>query len=222
MRKGYDMYIADKGKHFVLTEKGHNTSATFSQYEVGSVYDDWEHYIPFRLIDEGQFEEVNDPDFVTLQGFKVVYDYRGNQLPCGNPIVFHDREMAEKYLRSYKHQYNWHKDDLYITETLYEGKKPVPNKEYKGKTVYVSENWFGDLAEVGDLVESKIVGWFRDCVPPASNGTDYVQCGEPHSHTKEGATFATFVKIDVDVWEYKGNCLRGHTEEDWTPIPYIV
>lgn len=31
----------------------------------------------------------------------------------------------------------------------------------------------------------------------------------------------TFVRIDDDVWEYKGNCLAGHTEQDWTPITRI-
>lgn len=224
MQKRYDCYKADKGKHFVLTQKGKDTSRTFSGCEVGYVYEDWEHYIPHRLVDDGQFEEVIDPDFVTLPGYRVVYDYNGHQLSCGNPIVFHDKEMAEKYMRSYKHQYGGYgrEENPYVIEDTYEGKKPVPNKEYKGKTVYVSDNWFGDLAEIGDLVESKIVGYARDCVLPASNGNNYVQCGEPHSHTKEGATFATFVKIDVDVWEYKGNCLRGHTEEDWTPIPYIT
>lgn len=214
MQKGYDCYKADKGKHFVLTQKGKDTSRTFSGCEVGYVYEDWERYIPHRLVDDGQFEEVVDPDFVTLPGYRVVYDSKGIQIGCGNPIVFHDREMAERYREKYEKLYkNWKKDEIpYIVDDIYEGKRPIPNKEYKGKRVFVMDNWFGDIGVVGDLVESRIVSYARDCVPPASNRSDYVQCGEPYSHTNKGATYETFVKIDVDVWEYKGNCLRGKTE----------
>lgn len=223
MRKGCNKYVADEGKHFVLTEKGHNTSANFSQYEIGSVYEDWEHYIPFSMIDDGIFEEVNDPDWIEMPGYKVVHDYKGTQLYCGNPIVFHDKEMAERYKKLYEKLYKkWLSDEVpYIAEEIYKGKRPVPNKEYQGKTVFVMENWCCDVGRIGDLVEHKIAMEIANCVPPRNFSTGYIQCGEPSDHCKEGILYATFVRVDDDVWEYKGECLAGHTEQDWTPIPIV-
>ena len=48
-----------------------------------------------------------------------------------------------------------------------------------------------------------------------------IQCGEPASSATEGTLYSTFIKIDDDVWEYKGDCLAGHIEQDWTPITRI-
>lgn len=213
---------ADKGKYFVLTDKGKENCASYKSYEVGKPVSD-ETWCPRWAIDEGYLVEVDDPDWVTLQGFEVVYNDNGTEICCGNPMVFHDKEMAERYRSHYENLYkSWGHDDMpYIIDAVYEGKRPVENKTYKGKRVFVMENWFGTIGKIGDLVEHKIAMNIADCVPPRNFSTGYIQCGEPADHCEEGTLYATFVRIDDDVWEYKGNCLAGHTEQDWTPITRI-
>lgn len=213
---------ADKGKYFVLTDKGKENCASYKSYEVGKPVSD-ETWCPRWAIDEGYLVEVDDPDWVTLPGFEVVYNNNGTEICCGNPMVFYDKEMAERYKERYIQDFKRYGWDYkpYIKDALYEGKRPVENKTYKGKTVFVMENWFGTIGKIGDLVEHKIAMNIADCVPPRNFSTGYIQCGEPADHCEEGTLYATFVRIDDDVWEYKGNCLAGHTEQDWTPITRI-
>ena len=215
--------IADKGKIFVLTEKGKKNCASYKHYVVGKTVGD-ETWCPKWAIDEGYLIEVNDPDWVTLPGFKVVYNNKGTEIGCGNPIVFHNREMAERYRKNYEDLYiSWGHDDIpYIVDAIYEGKRPVENKEYDGKTVFVMENWFCGIGKIGDLVEHKIAMELANCVPPRNFSTEYIQCGEPAASANEGTLYATFVRIADDVWEYKGDCLAGKTDQDWTPISIVA
>ncbi len=224
MRKCSDYgYRAEKGKHFVLTERGKEW-ASYRDCEVGKPIDNDDTWASVPMIEDGALTEVDDPDWVTLPGFRVVYDYKGNQIGCGNPHVFHDREMAERYMKNYASLYasfGWTDHVPYIIDAVYEGKRPTPNKEYKGKRVFTSDNWFGNVGVAGDLVDDEVVDWFRDCVPPRTCRRDMVQCGEPSCSCIEGATYATFIRIDEDVWEYKGDCLGGTTEHG-TPIPIVA
>lgn len=222
MEVGRTYCIADKGKHFVLTEKG-KTWASYRDYEVGKPIDDDDKYAVRGMVEDGALIEVDDPEWVTLPGFKVVYDYKGNQIQCGNPYVFYDKEMAERYRKNYEDLYkSWGKDEIpYIVEAIYEGKKPKPNKEYQGKTLFIQHNWWGEIGKVGDLVEEAIAMDIANCVPPRTFTKNMIQCGEPASSATEGTLYSTFIKIDDDVWEYKGDCLAGHTEQDWTPITRI-
>lgn len=214
---------ADKGKYFVLTDKGKENCASYKSYEVGKPVSD-ETWCPLWAINEGYLVEVDDPDWVIMSGYKVVRNYKGNQLQCGNPYVFHDKEMAERYRQNYEDYYKaWGKECIpYIIDAVYEGKKPKPNKEYKGKTLFIKHNWWCEVGKIGDLVEHKIAMDIAECVPPRNFSTGYIQCGEPESDSEEGTLYATFVRVDDDVWEYKGNCLAGHTEQDWTPIPIVL
>ncbi len=223
--KRTDIYCwADKGKHFVLTEKGKREWASYKNYEVGKPIDRDDSYVVCTLVDGGAVVEVDDPDWVTLPGFKVVRKSRNVELTCGNSYIFHDREMAERYRKNYEElfkSWGWNDAKPYIVDAVYEGKRPVENKEYEGKVVFVKENWFCDIGQIGDLVEHRIAMDIAECVPPRNFSTGYIQCGEPESESQQGTLYATFVRLDNDVWEYKGNCLAGHTEQDWTPIPRV-
>ena len=223
MVKHGDYFEAEKGKHFVLTERGKKW-ASYKNYKVGEPIEEDDRWTLAVLIEEGVLIEVDDPDWTTMKGYKVVRDYKGTQLPCGNHHTFYSKEMAERYRENYENLYkSWGKDSKpYIIDAIYEGKQPKPNKKYKGKTLFVEHNWWGEIGKIGDLVEGKIAMWFAECVPPRTFTKSMIQCGEPDSSSNEGTLYATFVKIDEDVWEYKGSCLAGHTEQDWTPIPFVL
>ena len=230
MRARSDDYVADKGKYFVLTEKGKQEIMTFrlnDEYVVGKPVSDnyYDQTHPYKWqVEDDYLEEVDDPDYVVMPGYQVVYDYKGHQICCGNSYVFHDKEMAERYRDKYAKTYacyGWDDHKPYIITAVYEGKRPVPNKEYKGKTLFVEPNWFGDVGCEGDFVEEKIVDWFLNCVPPRTFTSGMIQCGEPASSCVEGMTYSTFVKVDEDVWEYKGDCLAGTTKHG-TPIPVVM
>ena len=209
---------ADKGKMFVVTQKGRDNSATLRQYKVGEPA--WEKaWCPRWAVESGYLIEVDDPDWVTLPGYKAVYNHKGYELSVGNPVIFFDRETAERYIRGYKRKYKWFTEEAYVTEAKYEGKKPKPCREYNGKRVY-NTSWFHyDAAEIGDYVENEIVDYAANCVPPVRYSRSVVQCGEPASSRidektgREKYTYSTFVRVAEDVWEYCGDCFAGETEE---------
>ena len=96
MVKCGNFYKADKGKHFVLTEKGKEW-ASYKNYEVGKPIDEDDTYGICTMIEDGALEEVVDTEWIVKPGYMVVRDYKGTQLPCGNGIVFPDKQMAERY-----------------------------------------------------------------------------------------------------------------------------
>ena len=213
MVKHSNYFEAEKGKHFVLTERGKEW-ASYKNYNVGEPIEEDDRWILAILVEKGVVIEVDDPDWVTLPGFQVVYDYNGRQISCGNSYIFPDRETAERYKKHHEELHKRWGDDKepYIIDAIYEGKKLKENKIYNGKTLFVKGNWFGDMGRIGDLVEDEVAQDIANYVPPAYYSSSFIQCGEPISHTEKGATYMTFVRIDKDVWEYKGNCLRGKTE----------
>lgn len=223
---GQNMYKADNGKHFVLTAKGKTEVASYRNRTVGEPinfgYSD-EYCAYIRDVDNGYVEEVDDPEWVILPGYKVVYDHKGYQICAGNPIVFHDLEMAER-MRDNFNARSWRLNEpkAYVINATYEGKRPKPCHEYNGQIVYNDDYWFGDVGRPGDLVEEEIAEWIANCVPPKSYSANYIQCGEPSSTKVEGNTYATFVKVAEGIWKYCGNCLKGEREENGTDIPYVA
>lgn len=93
--------------------------------------------------------------------------------------------------------------------------------EYKTKT---RQGWedsglgnFDEYCQPGDTVDEAMVDYFRDVVPPATNRSNLVQCGEPHSHEpdpdKDGrfrATYSTFER-QGSAWRFCGECFAGQT-----------
>ena len=215
MRKYGDYgYKADKGNHFVLTEKGKVECKSWQDKEVGKPIDEDECYVPSWAIDNEYAREVQDPNWVTLPGYKVVYNNKGNEICLGNPYVFHDREMAERYMNGYKTKYKWFTEKPYIANAIYEGKRPKPCREYKGKRIYNYDYWTFDGAIVGDLVEGEIVDDVANCVPPTTYTTGLVQGGEPFDYKENKLTYPTFKRIDEDIWMWCGNCFKGKDKED--------
>lgn len=212
LRNGW--YIADKGKHFVLTEKGKIEVASFRDMTVGEPTSEYDIEAVHWSVDSGYEIEVAISDWIVKEGYEVVYDYKGYTLTAGNPIVFPERILAEKYMENYK-SHPWFHHELYIRETIYEGKSLTPCREYNGKQVYNSSWYYGiDALNVGDLVEQNIVDELMDCLPPACMRSDCSQLGEPASHKEDAsgnykATYTTFKKVAEGIWEYCGDCFRG-------------
>ena len=210
-------YKADKGKHFVLTKKGKAECASFRDKIVGEPVSEYDTEDVYWSIEKEYEIEVSIPDWITKEGYEVVYDYKGYTLSAGNPIVFPERILAEKCMENYKaHVYSSH--NLYIRESVYEGRGLKPCREYNGKQVYNKEWYYGiDALTVGDLVEQEIVSDLMNSLPPACMRSDCAQLGEPASHKmdkygKTKATYATFKQIDKETWEYCGNCFIGENK----------
>lgn len=212
-------YTADKGKHFVLTEKGKDESATYRNMTVGEPTNDYDTQAVHWDIENGYLVEVDIPDWITTTGYKVVYDHNGHELSVGNAVIFPEKILAEKYMNHHKNGV-YHDHDLYIKETTYEGKALAPCREYNGKQVYNMTWYYGcDALEVGDLVEQEIVDDIINCIMPACMRSDCVQLGEPSSHKEDTngnykATYATFKRITNDIWEYCGDCFKSEN----TPV----
>lgn len=229
-KRGDYGYRADKGKHFVLTEKG-KTWASYRDCEVGQPIDEDDTYASAPMVEEGVLIEVDDPDYITCKGYKAVYNHNGYELNAGNGnAIFHSREMAERQAEAFNNR-PWRLDSdekAYVVETIYEGKRPKPCREYNGKIVYNEDWWFGDIGRIGDLVEWKIADYAGQCVPPASYGNNFIQCGEPYSSRlddntgKYRSTYSTFKRIAEDVWMYCGNCFRGEDVERGAEPVYVA
>lgn len=84
--------------------------------------------------------------------------------------------------------------------------------------IYTTEDFRYDTAKVGDFVEQAVVDEAVNALPPACLTARCVQMGEPYSHIPDHAgrwraTYATFAKVCEGVWEYRGHCFRGQTDE---------
>lgn len=83
--------------------------------------------------------------------------------------------------------------------------------------VYTMEEWQRDgifSAKIGQSVSRAVYLELRDCVPPAYNGRELFQVGEPYTHDKENGKplYATFQTDEKGEWIYIGHCLLGQTE----------
>lgn len=207
-------YEADRGKHFVLTEKGRSEVASFKHMTVGEPTSNYDTQAIKWSVEAGYEIEVPIQDWIVKTGYEVVYDHNGHTLSAGNPVVFPERVLAENYMEHYKSR-TWFDHELYIKESIYEGRALKDCQEYNGKQVYNKSWYFGIHAlSIGDYVEQSIVDDIIDCLPPACMRSDCVQLGEPASDKKDAngnyrTTYATFKRVSDGVWEYCGNCFRG-------------
>lgn len=213
-------YRADKGKHFVLTELGKKECASYRSKTVGEPVDEYDYEAVHWAVEEGYVAEVDIPDWITKEGYEVVYDHKGYTLHAGNPVVFPEREIAEKYLQYYQNKL-WNDRQLYIRSAIYEGRAIKECREYNGKKVYNDSWYYGTSSlSIGDLVEESIVEDIVNALPPACWRSDCTQLGEPASQRvdEEGnvrTTYETFKKIAENTWEYCGDCFRGETEQNY-------
>lgn len=217
-------YRADKGKHFVLTEFGKANSKTYSGYEVGKPVDSEETWCPAWAIDEGYLEEVDDPDWVTMTGYRAVYDVHEDGkyiFDCGNHYVFPDKEMAEYVAKEFNNRpYRNRKSKAYVVEDVYEGKRPKENTEYEGKTVFSIDYWCYDRP-IGSLVQEEVVDDLINSVPPKSMRRNCMQGGECADTVQEGNRYPTFKQVAENVYEWCGNCLRGQNVSTGTELQYV-
>lgn len=204
----------EKGMHFVLTEKGKQEVASYKNKEVGKPVSEYD--IEARSIDitEGYLVEVPIPDWVVREGWEVVYDYKGFTLHAGNPMVFPEKELAEKYLKHYQNN-PWMEHTLYLKPGIYEGRELKKCRIHENQKVYNTDWYYGtDALCAGDLVEEDIVDELINCLPPACMRSDCTQLGEAYSHEEDSEgrtkpTFATFEKIAEFTWKFCGYCFAG-------------
>ena len=211
-----NFYYADKGKHFVLTEKGKQECASYRNKSAGEPIDEYDTEAMPWDVKKGYLTEVDIPGWTTLTGFEVVYYYKNQRLSAGNPQVFPLRKAAEAYKKHYEAN-PWFDHELCIEETKYEGVPLSPYRTYNGKNLIDREHYFGlDACEIGEYFSEELVLEIMDQVPLAYIGNSYLQMGEPASHEDDHgrlrATYATFIRISKDIWEYCGNCFRGKQE----------
>ena len=223
-------YKADKGKHFVLTEKGKEW-ASYRDYEVGKPIDEDDTYASKSMVDQGALIEVDDPDFVIKHGYRAVYDVKGDGkyiFDTCNPIVYPDREMAECAAKEFNNR-PWRVNEpnkAYVIDAIYEGKRPKQCREYNGKTVYNSDYWSFNRP-IGSLVEENIVWDMINCVPPKCMRSDCMQCGEPAGTRQDETTgkwkntYSTFKKVAEGIYEYCGDCFKGENVQHGNEPVYV-
>ncbi len=225
-RYGQYEYKADKGKMFVLVAKGKELCASYRHKTIGESVREDINYAYLSDVENGYVEEVPDPHWVVQPGFRAVYNNGKYVFDTCNPVVYPTREMAECAAKAFNSR-PWNKEHpAYVIDALFEGHLE-PCREYEGKTVYNEYYWSYDLP-VGSLVEEKIADDLANCLPPKRYSNHLIQGGDPHSDRidettgKYRTTYATFVKVAEGIWEWRGYCFVGETEEHGHDIPYVV
>jgi len=219
-------YSADKGKHFVLTEKGREECASYSHKTVGEPVDEYDTEAVYWAVEKGYVSEVDIPGWTTLTGYKVVYYHKDQELSAGNPQIFPIRKAAEVYKQHYG-SYPWMEHELFVKEVTYEGVPLGESQFYNGKEVVDKEHYFGlDAHEVGTYFTEDMVNTFMDVLPPACMRSDCSQIGEPVSCRIDDAgnnknTYSTFKRIADGIWEYCGDCFKGENIRRGVPLPYV-
>lgn len=214
-------YRADEGMHFVATEKAKEW-ASYRNCVVGEPLDDDDTYAVKSMVDAGAVREVPDPEWVTMPGYRAVYDVHGDGkyiFDAGNPIVYHSREMAEAAVDEFNKR-PWNHQKAYVIDAIYKGKRPKACREYEGKPVYNRDHWSYNRP-IGSLVEREIAEDAGNCVPPRTWTRNMIQCGEPAGSKVEGITYATFIRVTEDIWKWCGNCFAGESEERGKEVPYV-
>ena len=212
LRNGW--YNAEKGNHFVLTQKGKNECASYSHKVVGEPVDEYDTEAVHWAVEKGYVIEVPIPDWIVKEGYEVVYKHNSHELHAGNPIVFPERELAEKYMQNYQ-KHPWFDKELYIITGQYEGRRLRECEEYDGRKVYnIDWNYGIDAMNIGDLFDEEVVEHYRNCLMPACDRADCMQLGEISSTRVDESgnfrnTYETFKKIADGIWEYCGDCFRG-------------
>lgn len=79
-----------------------------------------------------------------------------------------------------------------------------------------TERCFTDIAMPGEEVDTQIIDYFVNVVPPASLQAGYVQMGEAQSFREDEngnwrATYLTFSQNERGWWIYNGPCFKGET-----------
>ena len=175
-------YKADKGKHFVLTEKGKKECAGYRNKTVGKPVDEYDYETTKWSVDKGYVVETDIPRWTKgLKGYEVVY-YNGKyRLSAGSPQIFPTRKAAEVYKKHYE-SYPWFDEELLIEETEYDGVPLSESKMYNGKEIVDKEHYFGlDAHEVGEYFTEDMIDFFMDLLPPICMRNDCSQIGEPCS-----------------------------------------
>ena len=227
--KRYDNWCrADEGMRFVLTALGKAEVASYRNYEIGKPVSEYDEEAPNWAVDNGYVIEVEDPDFVTLPGYRAVYDHKGNQICAGNPITYHDREMAELAANEFNNRpWNRNENKAYVIEAMYKGKRPIPCRQYEGKTVYNWSYWSYDRP-IGSLVEEEIVNDLMDCLPPLTMRDSCMQTSEPSSCRLDEETnvwkntYTTFKKVADGIYEYCGDCFKGENVKRGKEQQYVA
>ena len=221
MRKVNNGYYADQGTP---------VCETWASYKgrTGGFYSD--SCVPCRWVDEdGLVEEMDDPDFVVMPGFRAVYDVKGDGkyiFDTCNPVVYPFREMAQAAIDEFNSR-PWHdpQQTAYIIDATYEGKRPKATGNYEGKTVY-NRDTFMYFYPVGTLVSEEVVDDAINALPPACMRSDCSQLGEPSGirideNGNGRNTYATFKRIAKGIWEYCGDCFRGENVQRGKEPVYV-
>lgn len=209
-------YSADKGKHFVLTEKGKSECAIYHNKEVGKPVDTYDYFALKRDIERGYVVEDNIPGWTKLKGYQVVYYNDGNRIVLGNANPFPTLEAAETY-RLNKERSNFDYGKIIIEVEEYEGVPLSESKKYRGRNLVDKEHYYGmDAHAPGDYFSDEMVEDLLNALPPACVKSGYVQPGGAveHRRDKNGLirpVYDTFKQIDDNVWEYWGTCFKGET-----------
>lgn len=211
-------YIADKGRHFVLTSKGKECES-YKNKIVGEPVDECAYKAAAWAVDKGYVIETDIPGWTKgLIGYEVVYYIGKCRLTPGNPIVFPIRKVAERYKKHYE-SHAWFDKELVIEEVEYEGIPLNESEVYKGQEVVDQEHYFGlDAHEVGEYFTENMVKYFMALLPPACMRSDCSQIGEANSYRMDRngtyrPTYATFKKVDNNIWQYCGYCFKGENVE---------
>lgn len=224
MEKIDKLYKADKGKAWRFT----SVCETWASYKgrTGKMYSD--NYVPCSWVDEhGLVEEVDDPDFVTMPGFRAVYDLKGDGkyiFDTCNPVVYPFREMAQAAVDEFNAR-PCNEQTAYIIDAIYEGKRPKECGEYEGRKVF-NKDTFMYSYPVGTLVSEEVVDDAINALPPACMRSDCSQLGEPagtriDDSGNERFTYETFKRIAKGVWEYCGDCFRGENVQRGKEPVYV-
>ncbi len=154
----------------------------------------------------------------------------GTEIPAGQEGWIPEKEVAEKLKAYWINQYKeWGFKSREVFLESRETDEPdnrVPMETYNGKPVYNWDHVYWEIMEPGSYVNREIADHMLNVLPPAYWTRNVIQLGEPYDHRplpddpeKYAPTYDTFVRVTDEVWEYRGHCFKGKTEESAKKVP---
>lgn len=220
MKKISHWYFAEKGKQFVLTEKGKAECESYENCIIGQPVGKFPDEAIWWAVEKGYVVEQDIPGWTTLKGYQVVWYWDKERVCLGKVHIFPIYKAAENYKNFYESKKSC-KQTLYIEEIEYDG---VPLKEYhyyNGMEMVDKDHFYGmDAHEVGAYFSEDILMEFP--LEEVLKGSHY-QIREaidykPNLIGSLCAVYPTFKRVASGVWEYIGNCFSDSV----TPIKNIA
>ena len=229
------IFFNDLNNSYIVSEEYNGDKAEMERFGLGACDHNWSEFMDAMNDVSNLVDFLRVISYITASYHATVNGVplpkQANNLPGTRLNIAHSHKELYDLVGNMDEVWEVKRDTpgahLFDVSTI----APKPKQIWNGKEVIDEDSFNYATAKPGDFVTQAVVDNAMDCLPPACMGARCSQMGEPYSHRKDPKTgeyrpvFATFSKVGGKwpngIWEYRGHCFKGETEERGTDLASI-